>query len=31
VGDRRRAEQADAQAATWREWLATAEQAVQHR
>ena len=31
AGDRRRAEQAEAQAATWREWLATAEQAVQHR
>jgi hypothetical protein len=30
-GDRRRAEQAETQAATWREWLATAEQAVQHR
>ena len=31
AGDRRRAEQAEAQAATWREWLRTAEQAVQHR
>jgi hypothetical protein len=31
AGDTRRAEQAEAQAATWREWLATAEQAVQHR
>jgi hypothetical protein len=31
AGDRRRAEQAESQAATWREWLATAEQAVQHR
>ena len=31
AGDARRAQQADAQAEQWREWLATAEQAVQHR
>ena len=31
AGDSRRAEQARNQAAQWREWLATAEQAVQHR
>ena len=31
AGDARRAEQAEAQADQWREWLATAEQAVQHR
>jgi hypothetical protein len=31
AGDSRRAEQARSQAAQWREWLATAEQAVQHR
>ncbi|MGQ0572608.1 MAG: DUF349 domain-containing protein [Pseudonocardia sp.] len=31
AGDTRRAEQALGQAAQWREWLATAEQAVQHR
>ncbi len=31
AGDTRRAEQAEAQADQWREWLATAEQAVQHR
>jgi hypothetical protein len=30
-GDAKRAAQADAQAAQWREWLGTAEQAVQHR
>jgi hypothetical protein len=31
AGDAKRAAQADAQAAQWREWLGTAEQAVQHR
>jgi hypothetical protein len=31
AGDTRRAEQAENQADQWREWLATAEQAVQHR
>jgi hypothetical protein len=31
AGDARRAEQAENQAGQWREWLATAEQAVQHR
>ncbi len=31
AGDARRAQQAQAQADQWREWLATAEQAVQHR
>ncbi|HVL86274.1 MAG TPA: DUF349 domain-containing protein [Pseudonocardia sp.] len=31
AGDARRAEQAQSQADQWREWLATAEQAVQHR
>jgi hypothetical protein len=31
AGDTRRAEQAESQADQWREWLATAEQAVQHR
>ncbi len=31
AGDSRRAEQAQAQAQQWREWLATAEQAVQQR
>lgn len=31
AGDTKRAGQADAQAAQWREWLETAEQAVQHR
>ncbi|WP_374112031.1 DUF349 domain-containing protein [Pseudonocardia sp. TRM90224] len=31
AGDKRRAEQAEAQATQWREWLETAEQAVQHR
>jgi hypothetical protein len=31
AGDARRAAQADAQADQWREWLATAEQAVQQR
>jgi hypothetical protein len=31
AGDRRRAEQAEAQAAQWREWLAAAEQAVASR
>lgn len=31
AGDRRRAEQAAGQAAQWREWLITAEQAVQQR
>jgi hypothetical protein len=31
AGDARRAEQAKSQADQWREWLATAEQAVQHR
>jgi hypothetical protein len=31
AGDARRAEQAQNQADQWREWLATAEQAVQHR
>jgi Domain of Unknown Function (DUF349) len=31
AGDARRAEQAKSQAEQWREWLATAEQAVQHR
>jgi hypothetical protein len=31
AGDARRAEQAKGQAEQWREWLATAEQAVQHR
>lgn len=31
AGDAKRAAAADAQAAQWREWLGTAEQAVQHR
>jgi uncharacterized protein DUF349 len=31
AGDARRAQQAQSQADQWREWLATAEQAVQHR
>ncbi len=31
AGDARRAQQAQGQADQWREWLATAEQAVQHR
>ena len=31
AGDARRAEAAQAQAQQWREWLATAEQSVQHR
>ena len=31
AGDARRAQQAQAQAEQWREWLATAEQSVQHR
>jgi hypothetical protein len=31
AGDAKRAAEADAQAAQWREWLGTAEQAVQHR
>jgi hypothetical protein len=31
AGDARRAEQAERQAEQWREWLTTAEQAVQHR
>ena len=31
AGDARRAQQAQDQADQWREWLATAEQAVQHR
>ena len=31
AGDNRRAEQAQQQAEQWREWLTTAEQAVQHR
>jgi hypothetical protein len=31
AGDARRAQQAESQADQWREWLATAEQAVQHR
>ena len=31
AGDARRAEQAQQQAEQWREWLTTAEQAVQHR
>ncbi|MGE3286716.1 MAG: DUF349 domain-containing protein [Pseudonocardia sp.] len=31
AGDERRAAQAQAQAQQWREWLATAEQALQHR
>jgi ribosomal protein L19E len=31
AGDARRAGQAQAQADQWREWLATAEQAVQQR
>jgi hypothetical protein len=31
AGDAKRAADAEAQAAQWREWLGTAEQAVQHR
>jgi hypothetical protein len=31
AGDAKRAAAADAQAAQWREWLTTAEQAVQRR
>jgi hypothetical protein len=31
AGDTRRAEQAESQADQWREWLATAEQAVHQR
>ncbi|MEN3300241.1 MAG: hypothetical protein V7633_2299, partial [Pseudonocardia sp.] len=31
AGDARRAEEAERQAATWREWLETAQQAVEGR